>query len=82
MSDQAPNLMKHRPFQIVWVWDTLCIIASVFVFLKTENVPAMVGIILLGAIPLVVVIMRFSMAQQKAASAGTRDAVRSKDIVQ
>lgn len=83
MSDQFSSLVKHRPFQIAWVWEALCIIACVFVFLKTENTFAMAGLIALGAIPMVVVVMRFSVAQQKAGSTATPGAAdRSKDIVQ
>lgn len=79
MSVNAPNLMKHRPFQIVWIWDALCTVAGVIVYIMTDSVPALVGLALLGAIPLVVVLVRFSKANA-AAKSGASD--RSGDIVQ
>jgi len=74
-----PDLWKHRPFQIAWIWETLCIAGSVFLFLKTENTALMMGAILVSAVPMVVVVMRFSMAK---AAGATAQPDRSKDIVQ
>ncbi len=78
MRVKLPDLWKHRPFQIAWIWETLCIAGSVFLFLKTENTPLMMAAILIGAAPMVVVVMRYSMA--RAAGAPTQPD-RSKDIV-
>ncbi|MBI5939409.1 MAG: hypothetical protein HY859_03190 [Caulobacterales bacterium] len=79
MTIKLPDLWKHRPFQIAWVWETLCIAGSVFLFLKTESTPLMMGVILIGVAPMVVVVMRHSMAR---AAGATTQPDRSKDIVQ
>lgn len=78
MSQPLPALFRHRPFQIAWVWEIVCVLAGVTLFLMTDNVLLFVGFIMLGAAPMAVVMLRYIRAQK----AGVVERDRSGDIVQ
>lgn len=70
------EMLAHPPLVIAWVWEVVCILGAVAAYLLTENVAVMVALILAGALPFVVVLIRFSMERQ----AGRRPP-KAKDIV-
>ena len=77
MSQPLPGLFRHRPFQIAWVWEIVCVLAGVAVYLTTDNAIAFIALIFMGAAPMAVVMLRFIKAQK----AGLQSD-RSGDIVQ
>lgn len=79
MTIDLPALLKHRPFQIAWVWEMLCIAASLYGILALNNDLLFFGAIFAGVIPMVVVVLMFAQAR---AAGGSVDSDRSKDIVQ
>ncbi|MCF8504553.1 MAG: hypothetical protein K9G59_06530 [Caulobacter sp.] len=78
MKIDFPTLFRHRPFQIAWVWETLCIAVGVYAVLELENVLFFVAAVFVGVIPMVAVILQFA----KARAAGIDPSPRSRDIVQ
>jgi len=79
VSQSPPSLFKHRPFQIAWVWEIVCVLAGVGLFLMTENIAALIGLIVLGAAPMMVVVLLYVRA--RGAEPGPKPD-RSGDIVQ
>ncbi len=77
MTEQAPNLLKHRPFQLAWAFDVLCLVGGIVAFYVTNNVYLIVAAVILGTLPMAVVLARFSKTK---ATTDTND--RSKDLVQ
>ncbi|MDO9471534.1 MAG: hypothetical protein Q7J28_00620 [Caulobacter sp.] len=77
MSQPLPGLFRHRPFQIAWVWEIVCVLAGVAVYVTTDNAIAFIALIFMGAAPMAVVMLRFIKAQK----AGLKPD-RSGDIVQ
>ena len=77
MSQPLPGLFRHRPFQIAWVWEIVCVLAGVVAYLVTENTVAFIALVFLGAAPMAVVMLRFVQARK----AGLQPD-RSGDIVQ
>jgi hypothetical protein len=77
LSQPLPGLFRHRPFQIAWVWEIVCVLAGVAVYLTTDNAIAFIALIFMGAAPMAVVMLRFIKAQK----AGLQPD-RSGDIVQ
>lgn len=77
MSQPLPGLFRHRPFQIAWVWEIVCVLAGVAVYLTTDNTIAFIALIFMGAAPMAVVMLRFIKAQKAGPNPD-----RSGDIVQ
>jgi hypothetical protein len=73
-----PTLMKHRPFQIAWVWEMLCIGVGLYAFLALENDLLFFVSVFAGVIPMVAVVLLFAQAR----ASGVDPASRSRDIVQ
>jgi hypothetical protein len=77
LSQPLPGLFRHRPFQIAWVWEIVCVLAGVAVYLTTDNAIAFIALIFMGAAPMAEVMLRYIKAQK----AGLQPD-RSGDIVQ
>lgn len=67
MADQVTfrELIAHRPLVFAWAWEVLCVVAALGVMLTSENVPVFMGLILAGAIPFTVVLLRFLQARKR-----------------
>ena len=70
--NNAPTIMKHRPFLVAMVWETLCILAGVLAMIFTGDLRLLIGAVILGGAPLIFVLVRFTQ----------QNGPRSKDIVQ
>ena len=70
--NDAPTIMKHRPFQLALVWETLCIFVGVLAMVSTGDLRLLIGAVILGGAPLIFILVRFTQ----------QNGPRSKDIVQ
>ena len=78
MKIDLPTLLKHRPFQIAWVWEMLCIGVGVYAILALENELLFFVAVFAGVIPMVAVVLLFAQARAN----GVDPTARSRDIVQ
>lgn len=77
MKIEIPELMRHRPFQIAWVWEVVCLLAGLYGDLVLNYGWAFFAAVVVGAAPMAVVIFRFA-AEKKQATMPRRP----RDIVQ
>ena len=77
MKFEVTDLMKHRPFQIAWVWEVACLLAGLYGELVLNYGWAFFAAVVVGAAPMAVVILRFAEARKQA-----KMPPRSRDIVQ
>jgi hypothetical protein len=73
----VPELMRHRPFQIAWIWEVACLLAGLYGDLVLGYGWAFFAAVVIGAAPMAVVILRFAAAKKQATMPP-----RSRDIVQ
>jgi hypothetical protein len=71
------ELMRHRPFQIAWAWEVVCLLAGLYGELVLNYRWAFIAAVVVGAAPMAVVIFRFAAAKKQATMPP-----RSRDIVQ
>ncbi len=77
MKFEAAELMRHRPFQIAWIWEVACLLAGLYGELVLNHGWAFFAAVFVGAAPMAVVIFRFAAAKKQATMPP-----RSRDIVQ
>jgi hypothetical protein len=59
------ELIAYRPLVFAWVWETLCVAGAVYFGAVHDNFGAMLGLVLGGAIPFVVVLVMFLQARKR-----------------
>ena len=59
------EMIAYRPLVFAWAWETLCVAGAIYLGAVHENFMAMLGLILAGAIPFVVVLAMFLQARKR-----------------
>ena len=75
MKFDVPELMRHRPFQIAWAWEVVCLLAGLYGELVLGYGWAFIAAMFVGAAPMAVLILRFASARKQATMPRARNIV-------
>lgn len=59
------EMIAHRPLVYAWVWEMLCVAGAIWFGALKDNVWAMFGLVLAGALPFAVVLVTFLRAHRR-----------------